>query len=138
MWASKTVLLAEDEDSLRRLLVSTLEGLGVNLIVGVNGVDALQKARQHEGKIDVLITNVQMPDMNGSELARHLCGDRPDIKVLFMSGFTGEPIMITDGWRFLQKPFTPIDFAATVRAMLHRVQEHAESLNQPDYNSPEL
>ncbi len=82
----KTILLAEDEADYRTPLLALLEKSGYNVIVAVDGLDALERARDHKAEIHLLLSNLQMPRMNGIELATQLCIERPETGILLISG----------------------------------------------------
>jgi DNA-binding NarL/FixJ family response regulator len=116
-----TVLLAEDEDTVRRMLVTVLESAGFQVLAAANGHDALAAASAEPGPIDVLVTDVVMPAMDGVELAERLAADRPDTRVVFVSGYTQHPAL-EEGLRLgtielLRKPFSIHDLIARVRAL---------------------
>ena len=117
----ETILLVEDEDAVRKLVRSTLERLGYKVLVAAGGPEALQIARK-EQHIDMLISDLVMPQMSGVEVADRIVQDRADIKVLFMSGYTDRSLQMTGSMppstAFLQKPFTPDVLAACVRETL--------------------
>lgn len=119
---TETVLLVEDEPLVRDLAQRSLRNSGYQVLVAANGVQALEVARAHEGVIDLLLTDVVMPEMGGRELAQRLMDTRPGLRVLCMSGYTespaGAPGMIDGSLPVLQKPFTPSGLAARVRAVL--------------------
>ncbi|HBI46222.1 MAG TPA: hybrid sensor histidine kinase/response regulator, partial [Planctomycetales bacterium] len=120
----ETVLLAEDEDGVRGLVRHVLEGCGYLVLEAANGETALRAAQSYLGCIDLLVTDVVMPVMSGSELAQRLAPLRPGTKVLFLSGYTDDA-MVRHGIReedvnFLQKPFTPGALARKVRVVLDR------------------
>ena len=117
-----TLLLAEDEPGLRRIVNRTLTGAGYELIMAEDGAAALTAARAHQGPIDLLVTDVVMPNLGGLELASALLRERPETRVLFMSGYPqsiGEdgPISLADAV-FVAKPFKPADLLAAVRRAL--------------------
>lgn len=118
----ETILLVEDESILLRLCKTMLEGLGYRVIAASTPGEAIQLATRHTGKIDLLITDVIMPEMNGRELSSQIMPLQPTIKLLFMSGYTAETIahqgVLEDGVHFLQKPFLIQDLAARVRETL--------------------
>ncbi len=120
--ASETILLAEDEDSVRRLARRVLEGQGYTVIEAINGEDALRLAADYAGVIDLLLSDVVMPELGGRLLAERLVAQRPDIEVLFMSGYTDDEILrrglLERGQRLLQKPFTGSALAHEVRTVL--------------------
>jgi len=119
---NETVLLAEDDESLRRLAKGLLEKLGYRVLEAENAAQALALAGSHKGPIHLLVSDVVMPGASGRELARRLAESRPDTKVLYMSGYTDDAIvhhgMLEPGLSFLQKPFTPGGLARKVREML--------------------
>lgn len=115
-----TVLLVEDEATVRLLAREILEMHGHLVIDAADGAGALTSAASHDGPIDVLLTDVVLPRMAGPELAARLMADHPDLRVVFMSGHTEEHLAGVDGRaiRFLAKPFRPADLAAAVQAAL--------------------
>jgi signal transduction histidine kinase len=119
---SETLLLAEDDESIRALGARVLGSLGYNVLVARTGRDALRIVAEHKGTIDLIATDVVMPEMNGSQLVEKVLEARPDIRVLFMSGYTDDEVMrrgVIDGQTaFLQKPFTPDLLAHKVREVL--------------------
>jgi CheY-like chemotaxis protein len=121
---AETIMVVEDEDSLRALMERALRGRGYHVIVASNGEQAAAMGERVAGPIDLLLTDIVMPGMNGPDLAQWLVRRRPDMKVLFVSGFahqmaTGSGIMSSHA-AFLQKPFTPDLLASTVRRVLDR------------------
>ena len=119
---SETVLLVEDEESVRELVRDTLAGKGYRVIAADNGEAGLAAAAQHEGMIDLVITDVVMPGMGGREMVRRLAATRDRIKILYLSGYT-EDTMVADGaaesgTAFLQKPFTLQHLSRKVREIL--------------------
>jgi two-component system cell cycle sensor histidine kinase/response regulator CckA len=121
---SETLLLVEDEQAVRALVRRILESYGYTVIEASGAAQALEAARRHEGPIHLVLTDVVMPEMGGSELAPRVAELRPDVRVLFMSGYTDDAIvrqgLIAEGGHFLQKPFTPEVLARKVRDVLDR------------------
>ena len=118
---SETVLLVEDEGQLRKLVARVLERSGYRVLAAAGPLAALEMSRRHEGPIDLLLTDVVMPDMSGDELADRLTAERADIRVLMMSGYAERGIgRRGEGRPCLQKPFTFDDLLATVRGLLDR------------------
>ena len=119
---SETILLAEDDDALRSLGARVLGAFGYKVLVARTGAEALRIVANHEGPIDLVATDVVMPEMSGSQLVAEVLKARPGIRVLFMSGYTDDEVMrrgVIDGQTaFLQKPFTPDVLAHKVRAVL--------------------
>ncbi len=118
----ETVLVAEDEESILRLVEKVLEGLGYRVLSAGSPSEALALAEQHEGEIDLLLTDVIMPEMNGKELADRLATRHPGLRRLYMSGYTADVIahrgVLSDATLFLQKPFSRRDIATKIRAAL--------------------
>ncbi len=119
---TETILVVEDESNLRYLVRQFLEKQGYRVIQAEDGAAAMQIAVAHEGMIHLLLTDVIMPGMNGRELAQRVSELRPNIKVLYMSGYTenviGRDGTLDTGVRLLQKPFTLRDLKNTVREVL--------------------
>src|SRR5208337_319099 len=118
----ETVLLVEDEDSVRELVRLTLTARGYKVLEAENGEAGLRLAETCKEHIDILITDVVMPGIGGRELAKKLSTLRPGISVLFLSGYT-EDVVVTPGalgpgTAFLQKPFTLQNLAKKVHEVL--------------------
>ncbi len=120
--AGETILLVEDEASVRRLARRVLEAQGYTVLEASNGEDALRLAADYAGVIDLLVSDVVMPELGGRVLAERLSAARPEIEVLFMSGYTDDEILrrglLERGQRLLQKPFTGTTLAHEVRSVL--------------------
>lgn len=118
----ETVLVAEDDERVRRLVREVLEHYGYNVLSAVSGDDALELAERQSGTIDLLLTDVVMPKMSGRRVADRLRALQPATKVLYMSGYTDESIVhhgvLDPDTPFLQKPFTPQVLARKVRDVL--------------------
>ena len=119
---TETILLVEDEDSVRDLAVKILRQRGYTVLEAANGTAALAVEKAHEGPIDLLVTDVVMPDLSGPDVARRVRDRRPTIGVLFMSGYTDDAVLqhgvLKQETPFLQKPFTPVVLASKVREVL--------------------
>ncbi len=119
---TETILLVEDEESVRQLVRDTLGAKGYQVLEAESGEAGLAEAARHKGKIDVVITDVVMPGMNGRELVKRLLQARPEIKVLYLSGYTEDAIVsdgsIESGTAFLQKPFSLQSLSRKVREVL--------------------
>jgi PAS domain S-box-containing protein len=119
---SETVLLVEDEESVRQLVRDTLVSKGYHVLEAQDGQAGLRAAAMYEGKIDLVLTDVVMPTMGGRELVQQLLVSRPEIKVLYLSGYTEDAIVndgtTESGKTFLQKPFTLQNLSRKVREVL--------------------
>jgi CheY-like chemotaxis protein len=119
---TETILLVEDEDAVRSLAAKVLRGRGYAVLEARLGPEALRIAAGHQAPIHLLLTDVVMPEYSGAELAKKLTGSRPDLRVLYMSGYTDEAIIhhgvLSANIAYLQKPFTPDVLAAKVKEVL--------------------
>ena len=114
------MLLVEDEDSVRNLVRTILRKNGYTVLEARHGAEALRLAIQHTGAIHLMLTDIVMPLMSGRQLVERLAPLRPDMKVIYMSGYTDQAIVhhgvLKPGTIFLQKPFTP-------NVLVHKVRE---------------
>ena len=119
---SETVLLVEDEESVRELVRETLKTRGYRVIEASDGIAGMRVSEEYQGNIEILITDVVMPGMSGRELAKRVAAARPNIRVLYLSGYTEDAIIhegaLEPGTGFLQKPFTLQVLARKVRKVL--------------------
>ena len=129
---TETILVVEDEEQVRAVAVNVLRRQGYTVIVAQHPGEALLHCEQHPGKIDLLLTDVVMPQMSGPELAKRLAVTRPTMKVLCMSGYTDDSIVrhgvLEAGVAFLQKPITPSVLATKVREVLDEGRPVATSI----------
>ena len=120
--SGETVLVVEDESMILEVAVEILEGLGYKVLATTAPADALTIVSEHKGAIDLLLTDVIMPGMNGRDLAGRIRAMRPGLRVLYMSGYTANVIvtrgLVDQGDAFVQKPFSTDELAARVRALL--------------------
>jgi len=118
----ETILLVEDQDAVRRLTKSILKAYGYQILEAPNADGALGIAEKYSGEIDLLLTDVVLPGMNGRELGERLKKLRPKVKVLFTSGYPSEVIahrgVLDAGMAYIPKPFSPENLAAKVREVL--------------------
>ncbi len=125
--SGETILLVEDEDAIMKMISKMLEKLGYKVLTTDSPEKGLEMVSGLTGGIDMLITDVVMPGMNGRDLANRLLELYPDIKVLFMSGYTADVIanrgVLDDGLNFIQKPFTRKALAVKVRNALDKKQD---------------
>ncbi len=121
---NETILLTEDEPAILEMTTLMLQHLGYTVLPAGTPGEAIRLAGEHRGKIHLLMTDVVMPEMNGRDLARNILSLYPDIKRLFMSGYTANTIahhgVLDDGVHFIQKPFSLNDLAAKLRETLDR------------------
>ena len=119
---TETILLAEDDDSVRVVMGEVLRDLGYQVLEAREGREALDIAAGHAGRIDMLLTDVVMPGIGGSELQRRLAATRPGLRVLYISGVMDDVIaqhgLADPGAVFLQKPFSPWSLASRLRQVL--------------------
>lgn len=122
----ETILLVEDERSVREFLSRALSKAGYQVLVAEDGESALALSEGFAGHIHLLVTDVMMPVMNGKDLADRLCALRPEIKVLFVSGYSRAdlwPDVCEDQTDWLPKPFTMAQFHHKVRQVLDSVKD---------------
>jgi CheY-like chemotaxis protein len=120
---TETILVVEDEPAVRTLVASFLERNGYHVLEAASGLDARTVWQQHKRSVQLLLTDVVMPDgMTGRELAEELQAERPELKVIYTSGYSAELVggdfPMREGVNFLQKPYNPITLAETVRDCL--------------------
>jgi CheY-like chemotaxis protein len=119
---TETILLVEDEPAILRMTTSILKLLGYTVLPSATPGEALHLAEQHNGAIDLLMTDVIMPEMNGRDLAHRMLSLHPDLKILFMSGYTADVIahhgVLDPGVQFLQKPFTRSELSERLKSAL--------------------
>jgi signal transduction histidine kinase len=120
--AHETVLLVEDRIAMRALLAQMLEDEGYCVLVAHDPNDAIRIARQHPDRIDVLLTDVIMPNMSGQQVAQSIIALRPDLRVLFISGFSADASMLDGDMKgrsaFVRKPVTPSELDRALRDLL--------------------
>ena len=118
----ETVLVVEDQEPVRRLTRKVLELQGYAVLAAADGPEALRMAEHHSGIIHILVTDVVMPGMSGREVGRRLAAVRPEMRVLYLSGYADDSIVrhgvLEPGLSFLQKPFTPDSLSRRVRELL--------------------
>jgi PAS domain S-box-containing protein len=122
---SEVILLVEDEENIRTPAVEILEARGYTVLAAGDAVEALAVAERHAGRIQLMVTDVVMPGMSGSQLAERLVALRPDLRVVYISGYPEDAIahhgVLNPGHIFLQKPFSPAALLAKVREVLDGV-----------------
>ena len=119
---TETILLVEDEPAIRNLTQRALETAGYTVLAAGDGAEALERLATHAAPIDLLLTDVVMPGMNGRELASRIVKARPDVKVLYTSGYTDDAVLrrgvLADPCCFIPKPYTPRQLQRKVRDVL--------------------
>jgi CheY-like chemotaxis protein len=124
---TETILVVEDEESVRRLVHAVLEANGYKVLMATQGDEALSLADSTKGPINLMITDLVMPGMSGRQLAERLAPKRPEMKVLYMSGYTDDTVVrhhvLDPDTPFLQKPFKPESLARKVREVLDAAQD---------------
>ncbi len=123
----ETILLVEDDDAVRAVAHRALARFGYTVLPADGGEAALRVAREFEGTIHMLLTDIMMPGMNGVEVAAAVAGIRPRACIFFMSGYADQDLvrqgLLEPGTHFLQKPFTPQELADRVRRILDGVEK---------------
>jgi|GEM_PF-508833 len=136
---SETVLVVEDQDEVRKLALAVLESFGYRTLEASSGGEALLVAESHRGPIHLLLTDVVMPHVTGKQLADRLTVVRPEMKVLYMSGYTAEVIsrqgVPDSGIEYIPKPFTPEALALTVQRVLGKPRAAGKVLVVDDEES---
>lgn len=103
----RTILVVDDEVAILRFVSLVLENSGFTIISAESGEEALQKSREHKDTIHLMLSNIQMKGISGLDLATIISTERPNTKVMLMSGFNAGLLILNDGWHFLRKPFIP-------------------------------
>jgi two-component system cell cycle sensor histidine kinase/response regulator CckA len=116
--------VVEDEEVVRKLAVRILRGQGYKVLEASNGADTLMLCKEQKGSIDLILTDVVMPQMDGRQLVEQLCQLRPDLKALYMSGYTDkfrdDRGVLAEGVNYIQKPFASEGLAKKVREVLDK------------------
>lgn len=133
---TETILVAEDSESLREIACEYLESLGYTVLGAASGNEALRIAKELHGPIHLLLTDVVMPEMSGPELASQIVADRPEIKLIFTSGYTDDVIarqgILHPASAFIQKPYRPKALARKIREVLGEPEKRLASVATND------
>lgn len=129
--AKKAILLAEDEPLLREAVAMSLEAEGCGIIEATDGEDAFQKLSERSGAVDLLITDVKMPKMNGSELAKEAKEQGPQLMILFLSSHVGDGRLAANSY-YMEKPFLPKDLIKKVDAIFTDGNAKEDSVLKPE------
>jgi len=120
----ETVMIVEDEEQLRVLMVRALRGLGYTVLEAGEGAEAMRVAAAHAGEIHLLVTDVVMPGESGPQVATRIAGARPSMRILYISGYTDDALsrhgLVDSEIEFLSKPFTPRALGEKVREVLEK------------------
>ena len=116
----ETILVVDDIGFVLKLVVAILTAANFTVLQSKSGAAAIKLASEYTGKIDLLLSDVRMPGMSGPELGLALKQNRPDLHVMFMSGFPdGELLVLNYGWAFIHKPFVAQRLAEMINVVLH-------------------
>ncbi len=118
--SGRVILLVDDEASILRFVSLVLVNTGFTIISASSGEEALQKSRDYEGTIHLMLSNIQMKGMSGLDLATTISIDRPETRVMLMSGFDAGLLVLNDGWHFLRKPFIPSQLRDLIASVLNQ------------------
>lgn len=116
----ETILVVDDNDLVLKVVVAILEAAHFVVLRAISGPTAVELAQHHPGKIDLLLSDVNMPQMSGPSLGDALRRSRPDMRIMFMSGYTGGDLLVLNyGWAFIEKPFVAGKLVEMVNSVLH-------------------
>ncbi len=116
--AQKTILVVDDDAAILRFVSELLIEYNYNVLTASSGKEALQQSRDCEYEIHLLLSDFEMPGMSGIGLATEMSLERPQIKVLLMSGFTDGMLVLNEGWHFLSKPFIPSQLRTLISGLI--------------------
>jgi DNA-binding NtrC family response regulator len=114
----KTIFIVDDDPAMRSYVSALLAGI-YHILISGSGDEALLQARAYKGEIHLLLSDFQMPGMSGVELATAMTAERPQLKVLLMSGFPEGMLILNEGWHFLAKPFIASQLRALVAGLAY-------------------
>jgi two-component system, cell cycle sensor histidine kinase and response regulator CckA len=112
------ILVVDDEGTIRNFVSNFLTLKGYNVLVAATGEEALQLSKDHQKPLHLLLSNIQMPGITGIELGARISRERPETRVMLMSGFEGGMLVLNEGWHFLHKPFVPSQMLGLIKALL--------------------
>jgi two-component system, cell cycle sensor histidine kinase and response regulator CckA len=137
---TETILLAEDSDSLREMAKEYLESVGYSVIESASGKDAMERAKEFDGIIHLLLTDIVMPEMSGPDLAAEIAACRPGIKIVYTSGYTDDAIarqgILDPAVAFIQKPYRPKALARKIREVLDGDSTKVRNETHTDIHAP--
>jgi len=114
----KTILLVDDDPAVLDMIKKILCDGDYTVVTAKSGKEGLRKSKAYGPRIDLLLSDFDMPLMNGVELATAMNKDRPGIKVLLMTGFAGGTLILNEGWHYLPKPFVPAQLRALITTLV--------------------
>ena len=116
----ETILVVDDDESVLKVVVAILENENFHVLSASNVADAIKLAKETDQRIDMLLSDVDMPQMSGPDLGEALKKTRPDMHVMLMSaGTAGNLLVLNYGWAYIQKPFVPVKLTKMVKEVLH-------------------
>lgn len=113
-----TIFVVDDDPAVLRCVTALLTDHGYHILSWGSGAEALLQSRTYKGEIHLLLSDFQMPAMSGVQLATAMTAERPQLKVLLMSGFPGGMLVLNEGWHFLAKPFIASQLRALVAGLI--------------------
>lgn len=134
----RTILVVDDDAKILKLVAGFLGDNGYTILTAKSGAAALALAKSHAGVIHLLLSDFEMPEMAGIELATALTLVRPEIKVLMMSGFVGGMLVLNEGWHFLAKPFVASQLRSLVTSLLFPDKSRFRALAENASQLPDL
>jgi DNA-binding NtrC family response regulator len=114
----RTILVVDDDAVILSFISGFLVERHYNVLTAKDGAEGLQKSKDFKGEIHLLLSDFQMGEMTGMELATEITALRPKIKVLLMSGYPGGTLVLNEGWHFLAKPFVPSQLSALITGLV--------------------
>jgi CheY-like chemotaxis protein len=114
----KTILVVDDDAAILNYISGFLVERHYSVLTAKDGAEGLQKSKDFKGEIHLLLSDFQMGEMTGMELATAITALRPNIKVLLMSGYPGGTLVLNEGWHFLAKPFVPSQLSALITGLV--------------------
>ena len=114
----KTVFVVDDDPGILKSVSGFLVQSNYKVLTATSGAEALQQSEGYKGEIDLLLSDFQMPGMSGVDLATKMTLERPQLKVLLMSGFTEGMLVLNEGWHFMAKPFIPSQLRALIVGLI--------------------
>jgi DNA-binding NtrC family response regulator len=127
----ETILVVDDTSSVLKVVTAILEAASFHVLQADGGAKAVKMAAEYPGRIDLLLSDIKMPEMSGPQLGELLKHTRPDVRVMLMSGFSGDLLVLNYGWAFIEKPFLAKKLVEMVTEVLH-TPDKSQGSNQFD------